>query len=127
MEIEFSKDDRVKAFNDLLFINKYARNCADDSKMRLLAVQKINFVGPDPPLDPPEDEDKPEEEVAPVDTKKGGKGAKEEVPVEVQKSEEQIAEEKMFIEFTAEFREIITQSENDIVEYKALTDPVRGI
>jgi hypothetical protein len=127
-EIEFTKEDRIKAFNDLLFINKYARNCPEDSKMRLLAVQKLKFAGPDPPLDPPEDEDKAEEEAAQqVDTKKGGKGAKEEVPVEVQKSEEQIAEEKMFIEFTAQFREMITQSENDIVEYKALIDPVYGV
>lgn len=34
----FKKEDRIQAFNDLAYINKFARNCHEKSQMRLLTV-----------------------------------------------------------------------------------------
>jgi hypothetical protein len=48
----FKREDRVSAFNDFSYINKFARNCHEKSQMRLLTVQKFKFVGPDPPFEP---------------------------------------------------------------------------
>lgn len=55
----FKKEDRINAFKDLAFINKYARTCPASSQMRLMTAMKLPFYGQDPPLDLP---DKPEEE-----------------------------------------------------------------
>ena len=49
---QFTKEDRVQAFEDLAFINKFARNCPQTSRMRFLTVQKFKFSGPDPPAEP---------------------------------------------------------------------------
>lgn len=52
----FPKEDRVKAFRDLAFINKFARNCPFNSQLRLLTAEKLSFYGPDPPMEIPEKE-----------------------------------------------------------------------
>lgn len=52
----FKKEDRIKVFKDLSFINKFARNCPQNSLMRLLTAEKLTFNGPDPPLEVPEKE-----------------------------------------------------------------------
>jgi len=59
----FKKEDRINAFKDLAFINKFARQCPASSQMRLTTVMKLPFVALDPPLDMP---DKPEDEVQEV-------------------------------------------------------------
>lgn len=51
----------------------------------------------------------------------------EEKPVETPKSPEEIAELKMFLEFTSTFRDTITKAEDEILEYRALSHPVYGI
>lgn len=55
----FTKEDRIRAFRDLAYLNKFARNCPANSQMRLMTAQKLAFNGPDPPLDLP---DRPDEE-----------------------------------------------------------------
>lgn len=44
------------AYQSLLQINKFARNCYETSEMRKLNVEKIKFNGPDPPFVKPEPE-----------------------------------------------------------------------
>lgn len=39
-------------FKDVLYVNKYARNCPEHSNMRTLNVGKFKFSGPDPPNEP---------------------------------------------------------------------------
>ena len=102
---EFTKEDRVKVFRDLAYINKFARNCPAHSQMRLLTAQRLMFTGPDPPMEVPE---KTEEEIeaeaaaaAQQEKAKDKKGVKEEEKVaEIPKSPEELAELKMFLEFT---------------------------
>ena len=95
--------------------------------MRLLAVEKSKFFGPDPPLNP----NMVEEVEAPVEDVKASGGVKgkkvEEAPVEVQKSEEEIAEEKMFEDFADEFMEALDKVKQDLTEYRGLSDPETGI
>ena len=95
--------------------------------MRLMAAEKFKFDGPDPPANPNiEDEQEP----PPEDVKaSGGKGKKqvEEAPIEVQKSPEEIAEEKMFEDFTAEYMKTLAQIKEDITEYRGLIDPDTGL
>lgn len=57
---EFTKEDRVKVFRDMAYINKFARNCPPNSQMRLFTAERIYFTGPDPPMEVPE---KLEEEI----------------------------------------------------------------
>ena len=71
---EYQKDERIQTQKDFLYINKFARNCPEHSSMRLMAVEKFKFDGPDPPVNPNlEDEQEP----PPEDVKaSGGKGKK---------------------------------------------------
>ena len=85
--------------------------------MRLLAVEKTKFHGPDPPLNPNMVEDA---EPPPEDVKaSGGKGKKtEEAPPEVQKSEEEIAEEMMFDEYVEQYLKMLDKVKADLTEYR---------
>lgn len=86
----------MKAFTDFAYINKFARNCNEKSQMRLMTVHKFKFSGPDPPLEPVKKE---EDEAEKEETKAapGAKGKKvEEVPVEIELTEEEKAELQMF-------------------------------
>ena len=135
-KLQFKKEDRVKAFNDLVFINKYARNTPPTSQLRLLTAQKIPFIGPDPPIEPPE---KTEEELeaerlaeeARKAEKAKGKGNKnqqeEEKPQELPKTAEELAELEIIIEFSRKFREEVERAERDLGEYRALCDPFFGV
>jgi hypothetical protein len=51
---EFTKEDRIKVFRDLAYINKFARNSPLSSQMRLFTAERIFFTGPDPPMEMPE-------------------------------------------------------------------------
>ena len=99
-EQQFNKEDRVQAFKDLAYINKFARNCPQTSRMRFLTVQKFKFSGPDPPAEPA----KLETEEVQEDVKSPpAKGKKEEAPVEVELTEEEKLELKMFDDFVEEY------------------------
>ena len=89
--------------------------------MRLLATEKFKFEGPDPPLNP----SIVEEVEAPIEDVKasGGKGKKaEEPPPEVQKTPEELAEEKMFDDFSEEFMKKLAMVKQDLTEYRKLSD-----
>jgi len=125
----FKKEDRIDAFNDLIFLNKFARNCPAGSQMRLMTAQKIPFYGADPPLDLPVKSDEEENVVtASKDTNaaKDKKAKEEEKPVEIPKSPEELAELQIILEFVKQFREHVTQAEQDVNEYRALSHPLYG-
>ena len=48
----FTREERVQSFQDLAYVNRFARNCPATSSMSLLTVQKFKFAGPDPPAEP---------------------------------------------------------------------------
>ena len=60
--MEFTKEERIKAFQDLMYINKYARNCPENSRMRLLVPERVKCTLPDPPYEPPQEEQEEEPE-----------------------------------------------------------------
>ena len=39
---EFVKEDRIRAFQDLMYINKYARNCAENSQLFINYLFKVS-------------------------------------------------------------------------------------
>ena len=125
---EYAKDERVQAQKDFLYINKYARNCPEHSSMRLMAADKFKFAGPDPPHQPSlEDDNEPPPEDVKASGGKGAKGKAEEAPVEVQKSPEELAEEKMFDDFASEYMEKLAAVKADLTEYRGLVDPETGV
>lgn len=126
----FTKDDRVRAFRDLVYLNKFARNCPVNSQMRLMTAQKLAFFGPDPPLDIPEkaeEEQEVQQQVQTKENKKGNAKNEEEKPVEIPKSPEELAELKIIFEFVKVFREQVTLAETDITKYRALSHPTYGV
>lgn len=92
--------------------------------MNLLLVQKFKFSGPDPPADPPKKEE--EEQVEEVKSPPA-KGKKEEVPVEIELTEEEKAELKMFEDFVGEFAKSVDQVKTDLSSYRALIHPDTGV
>ncbi len=108
----------------MVFINKFARHCPINSRMRLLTVQKFKFSGPDPPLEPvkPDVEEVQEEAKAPP-----AKGKKEEAPVEVELTEEEKAELKLFDDFVEEYLACMEQVKGDICEYRQLARVEGGV
>ena len=79
-EAEFTKEERIKAFQDLMYINKYARNCQENSRMRHLVAERSKCNLPDPPYEPPQEEQEEEvEEKKEKGEKKPSKGKQEEV------------------------------------------------
>ena len=76
--------------------------------MSMLSVTKFKFAGPDPPLEPPkkeEDEVQEETKAAPKAAPKKG----EEVPVEIELTEEEKAELVLFEAFVGEFAPKVAQ------------------
>lgn len=127
-----SREERVKVFNDLIQLQKFAKNCPLGSKMRLLAPQKCKFESPDPPIAKTADEEAQEmlaQLVAQAKEAAGGKPGKEkeiQAP-EVPKSEEEIEEDKLFEAFVQEFRQTVENLQRDVCEYRKLCDPVFGV
>ena len=122
---EFTKAVSIEAFNDLLTINKYSRNCSEISSMRNLVAQRSKATLPDPPYEPPvpEQEEEPEEKKA---APAKGKGKQEEVE-EVEVSPEEAAANKMFEEYCDKFCSMLDSMRDDLIEYKKLSDPVFGV
>jgi len=125
---EFVKEDRIRAFQDLIYINKYARNCAENSQQRLLIAKRFKCTLPDPPYEPPavEQEEEAVEELKGKAPAKAAKGKQEEVE-EVEKSPEELEAIKMFEDFANEFTEGVDSVKTDMLAYKALTNPVSGV
>ncbi len=118
-QTEFSREERTAAFTDLLYINKYAHNCPPSSQMRLFVPRRLRFVGPDPP---PEEPTPPEPEVpAQEPPKKGAKKEEVAAPVEVPRTEEQKAADKLYAKFLKTMRKEVTQMAYDLSEFRTLT------
>ena len=117
LEEEFSREDRCDSYKELVKINKFAHSCPTSSHMKLFVPHRIKFIGPDPPADVPEPVE-PEPVAEPVK-----KGKKDEVvaPVEIPKTPEQLAEEKMFLKFIKNLREEVEQLTADLTEYRKMT------
>ena len=88
-------------------------------------VQKFKFSGPDPPAEPPQKVEEEQQEEVKAAPAKGGK--KEEVPVEIELTEEEKAELQLFESFTGEFTACLDQVKADISEYRALAHPETGV
>ena len=125
IDAEFTKEDRIEAFQDLLEINKYSRNCPEISSMRTMVAKRTKCSLPDPPFEPavPEQEEEPEEKKA---APAKGKAKQEEVE-EVEVSPEEKAANKMFEDFCDKFTETLDGMKDDLIEYKKLSDPVYGV
>lgn len=105
--------------------------------MRKLNVEKIKFSGPDPPFVRPEPEPTDEDQQAAVEEKKevkakaggaAGKGkAVEEVPVEVELTPEEQAEEEMFNRFMDGYMLAVEKAKGDLTDYRKLLDPEDGV
>jgi hypothetical protein len=109
-----------------MYINKYARNCAENSQQRLLIAKRFKCTLPDPPYEPPvveQEEEAVEEKKAPA---KAAKGKQEEVE-EVEKSPEELEALKMFEDFANEFADGVNSVKADLIDYKALTNPASGV
>ena len=121
----YSKEDRIAAFQDLAYVNRFARNCPPASLMSQLSVAKFKFAGPDPPLEPPkkeEDEQQEEAKAAPKAAPKKG----EEAAVEIELTEEEKAELVQFEAFADVFTPKVAQVQAELGEYRALVHPERG-
>ena len=94
--------------------------------MSLLTLQKLKFTGPDPPFDPPKkEEEEAQEEVKTSKASTNKKG--EEVPVEIELTEEEQQEMKFFDEFMPEFTASVEQAQADLGQYRALIHPENGV
>ena len=124
----FKREDRIQAFNDLAYINKFARNCHEKSSMRLLTVQKFKFAGPDPPAEPIKKEEVviPVEEIKAAPSGPGAKSKKEEVVVEIELTEQEKAELKLFSDFMIAFVAGVEKVKADLSEYRGLIHPEHG-
>ena len=121
----YTKEDRIAAFRDLAYVNRFARNCPPASLMSMLSVAKFKFAGPDPPLEPPkkeEDEQQEEAKAAPKAAPKKG----EEAAVEIELTEEEKAELAQFEAFADVFTPKVAQVQAELGEYRALVHPERG-
>ena len=116
---EFTKVDRCNSFNDLHYMNRYAQNCPEQSQMRLFVPHRIKFHGPDPPPIAPEPVIP---EPAVVDPKaKNSKKIEEVLPVEIPKTPEQMAAEKMFLKFMKQLRKDVDKMSLDLIDYRNLS------
>ena len=85
--------------------------------MRLFVPKRLKFVGPDPPAEEPV----PAESEVPVEAPKKGKAAEVVAPVELPRTEEQKAADKLFAKFIKQLRREVGQMSFDLAEYRTLT------
>jgi hypothetical protein len=86
--------------------------------MRLFVPKRLKFVGPDPP---PEEPVPAEPEVPVVEAPKKGKAAEPIAPVEIPRTEEQKAGDKLFAKFIKQLRREVSEMSFDLAEYRTLT------